>query len=111
MNRLFSLIAIAAAVCGPAQAAGVVHLVTVTNVDARSNGEFLVSFSLAITTPPACATDLTRMSGNANSAGGKAVLAAAMLAYTTGSVVFAQGTGLCTEYSGIESISILSQRR
>ena len=97
--------------CGTAYAVGVTQGVTVVNVDARSDGSFLVSFSQGITTPPPCAAELNRMTGNASTPGGKAVLAVAMLAYSTGSTVFAQGTGACTEYSSIESLAILVLRR
>lgn len=93
-----------------ANAVGNVEGTTVVNVDVRSDGYFLITFSRSSTTPPGCASVANRMSGNANTAGGRAVLAAAMLAYANQSPVnLAQGTGTCNEYAGIESVMILQQ--
>ena len=95
---------------GSAHAVGNVSGATVINVDARADGFFLITFSQASTTPPSCVAVPNRMTGNANTAGGKAVLAAAMLAYGARSpVALAQGNGACGEYAGIESIMIFSQ--
>jgi len=94
---------------GGAHALSSVTGATIVNVDTRSNGLFLVTFSQPATTPPACVSVTNRMTGNASTPGGKAVLATAMLAFSTGSrVALAEGTGACSEYVGIESISILS---
>lgn len=110
MKRLFSF-AVFAAVCGNTHAVGIAQGVTLNNIDVRTDGSFLVSFSQSISTPSSCATDFSRMTGSANTPGGRAVLASAMLAHSMGSVVFAQGSGNCSEYGGIESLLILVQRR
>jgi hypothetical protein len=82
---------------------------TIINIDTRADGLFLVTFSQSSSTPAGCANVLNRMSGNANTAGGKAVLATALTGYSAGSrVALAQGTDTCNEYGGIESIVILS---
>jgi hypothetical protein len=96
---------------GIARAAGNATQVSIVNVDARADGTFLVTFSQPTTTAPSCATELLRMSGYTGSPGGRAVLAAAMLAFASGSRVNAQGMGSCSEFAGIESILILSQNR
>jgi hypothetical protein len=113
MKALRNAMAAALAVClgNAAVGAGNVQLATVTHVDARADGTFLVSFSKASTMPPSCATELTRMSGTTSTPGGKAVLAAAMVAFAAGSQVNAQGTGSCGEFETVESILILVQGR
>lgn len=106
LAALFALLA----TVGAAQAVGIVQGATIIDVDVRTDGYFLVTYSQAAITPPSCVTVSNRMSGNLNTAGGKAMLSAAMLAYSTGSKVYGQGTGACGEYTGIESILMLSQR-
>jgi hypothetical protein len=70
----------------------------VNQVDVRASGHFLVQVSLPIQGEPACATDTTsRMHGDSNTAGGKALLAAALLAFSTGRKVRMEGTGGCPE--------------
>jgi hypothetical protein len=97
---------------GAAHALSSLQGATIINVDARSNGLFLVTFSQPLVNPPSCVSVTNRMTGNANTVGGKAVLATALLAFSAGSRVdLAEGTGACSEYSGIESISILSLGR
>jgi len=110
MKHFHQIIALALFVtCGTAHAAGVVSTATVTGVDVRSDDTFLVTFSKNSRGAPACNTVLNRMSGKVNTAGGKAVLATAMLAYSSGSQVAAAfGSGACgAEYGGIESLTVL----
>lgn len=96
---------------GAARAVGNVNGATVVGVDSRTDGSFLITFSQNSTTPPSCVTVFNRMSGNVNSAGGKAVFAAAMLAYTTGGqIALAQGTGVCGEYAGIAENGVGSNK-
>jgi hypothetical protein len=107
MRQIVLLILLASG--SAAQAVGNVQGATVVNVDSRADGNFLITFSQSSTTPPSCVTVFNRMSGTTNTAGGKAVLATAMLAYATGArVALAQGTGACNPYDGIESIIIFS---
>lgn len=94
-----------------AHARGFANQVAIINVDTRTDGSFLVTFSQPITTAPSCTTDLSRMSGTTSSPGGKSVLAAAMFAFAAGSPVTAHGTGSCSQFSGIESIEILTQSK
>ncbi len=111
LSAAIKVVALLAA-CGSAHAVGNVQGGTVINVDARADGKFLITFSQSTTTPPSCVAVSNRMSGDANTAGGRAVLAAAMLALSTGNPIdLAQGTGACGEYPGIESIIILAQKR
>ena len=113
--RTFRIAAVVGVLLGPlsvAHAVGNVMGATVVSVDSRADGYFLVTFSQGRTTPPSCVTVSNRMSGNANTAGGRAVLASALLAYSAASrVELAQGTGACAEYAGIESRLILQQSR
>lgn len=84
---------------------------TVTGVDVRVGGVFMIAVSPAPVSQPACATASDhRMTGNSTTADGKALLSASLTAYATGSpIALIQGTGTCNEYGTYESISILSQ--
>jgi hypothetical protein len=110
MKKVRQSISIALLAIGSAaHAAGNVQGATVINVDARADGNFLITFSQSSTTPPSCVAVFNRMSGTTSTAGGRAVLANAMLAFASGArIALAQGTGACSTYSDIESINILS---
>jgi hypothetical protein len=110
-SKFFKAVALVSVMsASAAHAVGSAGGATITNVDARSNGLFLITLSQPISNSPSCVTVNNRMTGNATVPGGKAVLAAAMLAFSTGArIALAEGTGACSEYAGIESISILSQ--
>ena len=102
--------ALAASPLAHAQTMGFVNGGTVTGVDVRVNGYFLVTLSSPMASQPACATNHVRVTGDATTPGGKALLSAAMLAlsaHTTMALV--QGTGTCDQYSGYEALLILSQ--
>lgn len=85
--------------------AGTTPVVTITSVDVRNDGTFLVDISQPTTGAPSCATVTTRLSANANTAGGKAILQLAISAYLSGRPVNFDGTGTCSEFSNIESIA------
>ena len=110
MKKVHQFVLLALLATGSAaHAVGNVQGATVINVDARADGNFLITFSQSSTTPPTCVAVFNRMSGSTSTAGGRAVLANAMLAYTTGAqVALAQGTGACGVYGNIEAINILS---
>ena len=74
-------------------------------VDVRNDGTFLIDVSQATTGAPSCATVTNRLSANANTAGGKALLQLAISAYLSGKLVNVDGTGACSEFSNIESIA------
>jgi hypothetical protein len=83
---------------------------TIVTVDTRKDGYFLVAVSSPSSGAPACATDVVRMSGNATTPGGKAILAMAMAAQLAGRQVHLEGSGSCVEYSQIESIGRILSR-
>lgn len=74
-------------------------------VDVRNDGTFLIDVSKATTGAPSCATVTNRLSANANTAGGKALLQLAISVYLSGKLVTVDGTGACSEFSNIESIA------
>ena len=85
--------------------AGTTPVVTITAVDVRNDGTFLVDISQPTTGAPSCATVTNRLSGNANTAGGRAILQLAISVYLSGRPVNFDGTGACSEFSNIESIA------
>jgi hypothetical protein len=85
--------------------AGTTPTVTITAVDVRSDGTFIVDLSQATTGAPACATVTNRLSANSNTAGGKAILQLTISVYLSGKPVSLDGTGACSEFSTIESIA------
>ncbi len=108
---LFSLALVMLALSSGIHARGTIQNATVTLIDTRTDGMYLVSFSQQTNSPPGCVTDRTRMIGSLSTPEGRAVLAAAMLAFSAGSIVNVEGTGGCTQQSGIESLLTLTQRR
>jgi hypothetical protein len=83
--------------------------VTVLGVDVRSDGRYLVTLSSPLVNQPACATNHVRITGDTTTAAGKALLATALMAYSTKSPIgLAQGTGTCDQYAGYESMWLLS---
>jgi hypothetical protein len=89
--------------------AGTADDVRITAVDTRSNGYFLVTLSAPVSSSPACATDPSRMSGDLNTAGGRALFDTATGAYTRSVRVTITGTRTCTQFSQIESIYSIFQ--
>ena len=103
---LFSFVVIPPGVFGEGER----DYITITKVRVDSNGIVIVDFpqnSTQYGTPPACATISNRMTADANTAGGKAILEAALTAYLSGRQVYLDGTGLCTQDSTMESIFVL----
>jgi len=90
--------------------AGTTSVVTITSIDVRSDGTFLVDISQPTTGAPSCATVTNRLSANSNTAGGKAILQLAISVYLSGRPVNFDGTGACSEFSNIESIARIFAR-
>lgn len=89
-----------------ALAGGTASNTHVTALDVRSNGYFLITIDLPNAAPASCATSSSvRLTGDVNTAGGKAMLATALASKTTGSLVTIEGTGTCDQYSGYEAIA------
>ncbi len=87
---------------------GWANSVTITGIDVRNSGYFLITLSSPMNGQPACATNHVRMTGDASTAGGKALLSAAYVAYTSQKTLqLVQGTGTCDQYTGFESTVIL----
>lgn len=83
--------------------------VTITGVDVRSDGHFLATLSSPLVNQPTCASNHIRITGDVTTASGKALLAAAMMAYTTRSTItLVQGTGTCDQYAVFESLWLLA---
>ena len=84
--------------------AGSIVQTKIDYIDVRNDGTFLLTTNSNISASPICVNVSNRMSGNANSPGGKIILSAAYVAQSTGRLVELQGTDSCGDYSGIESI-------
>jgi hypothetical protein len=80
--------------------------VKITMVDTRDNGFFLISVNGKISALAACASE-QRMSIDANTNGGKILLANVLSAFHSGKTVNIQGTGQCSQWPGIESLYLL----
>jgi hypothetical protein len=85
--------------------AGTTPTVNIVAVDVRTDGTFLVDISQPTTGAPSCVTVTNRLSANSNTAGGKAILQLAISVYLSGRPVSFDGTGACSEFPNIESIS------
>lgn len=89
-------------------------LSTIATVRTDVDGKGIIEFSQTIGgSPPTCvATGFNlMMSFNANTAGGRAILAVALVAKASGSQVLAVGGGTCNLYSNtIEDLVYLEQR-
>lgn len=95
-----------------ADAAGNVQS-SIATVRVDSDGKGIVKFSQVIGgTPPGCVAQgfNAMMSFNANTTGGRAILAAALAAKATSSTVLAVGVGTCMLYANtIEDLGYLEQ--
>ncbi len=119
MKRLVGIGCVLVFLCvsSRAQAVGRAVNVLITMVDVRDDGLFLINLSSPIGAGPACANITNRMSANANTAGGKALLQVALSAFLGMKRVNVEGTGTCNEYKrdttvtpprdGIESLKLL----
>ncbi len=85
--------------------AGTTANINIVAVDVRNDGTFLIDVSQSTTGAPSCASVTNRLSANANTAGGKALLQLAISVYLSGKLVTIDGTGGCSEFSNIESIA------
>lgn len=81
--------------------------VNIIAIDVRADGKFIIDISQPMSGSPACAVTITRVSGNSNTIGGKALLQASVSYFLSGKQVIVDGTGTCTEYPTIESIANL----
>jgi hypothetical protein len=81
--------------------------VYISGVDVRNDGTFIVSVNGTVTGGPACATVNNALSGDSSTAGGKSLLQVAMSAFLSGKQVNLEGTGHCTQFSQVESLSRL----
>jgi len=86
--------------------AGSAPLVTITRIDAQSNGFFFVSFSANIANGPSCGqTGVPNgMAIDGTSPGGKVLMATIMGAYAMGKTVTATGTNVCDLHSAYETM-------
>ena len=88
--------------------AGIVGPTTITEIDTRNDGTFLITTSATITQSPPCVTETVRMWGDAKTVGGKNILAGALTAMASGKSIALEGRNTCGEYLTIESIFRLS---
>ncbi len=86
-------------------AAGTISAANIIAIDVENDGIFLIDISQPTSGAPACATVTNRLTGNSNTAGGKALLQLAISVYLSGRPVEVDGTGACREFSNIESIA------
>ena len=87
----------------PMQAGTTGTFVTVTAVDQRNDGKFLLDISGNIQSST-CATTLNRVTGDATTTAGKALLQVSMSAFLAGKRVYIDTTNTCSEYAGIDSM-------
>jgi hypothetical protein len=80
------------------------NFVTIIGVDVRSDGTFLLDITAPMRSSPTCAKVINRVTGDSNTTGGKILLETALSAFLSGKQVFLEGTGLCSQYSNIESL-------
>ena len=78
--------------------------VTVTAIDQRNDGKFILDLSSPIQNSP-CATVLDRVTGDATTSAGKAMLQVSMSALLSGKRVYVETNNTCSEYVGIDSMS------
>lgn len=78
--------------------------VTVTAIDQRNDGKFLLNLSAPIQ-DSSCATVLDRVTGDASTPAGRTLLQVAMSAFLSGKRVYIETTNSCSEYGGIDSVS------
>ncbi len=104
MRSVWLIFALFASFVGVAQAGGQVAHPVVVQVRVDSSGNGIVFFDQLIGGAPAtCATPAynNAFAFNANTAGGKAILALALLAKASGTPLFqVYGSGSCSVYSG-----------
>ncbi len=79
------------------------NYVTITAVDQRNDGKFLLDLSSDIQNSR-CATVLNRVTGDATSTAGKALLQVSMSAFLSGKRVYIETTDTCSEYAGYDSM-------
>ena len=78
--------------------------VIVTAIDQRNDGKFILDLSSPIQNS-ACATVLDRVTGDASTSAGKAMLQVSMSALLSGKRVYVETNNTCSEYAGIDSMS------
>jgi hypothetical protein len=78
--------------------------VIVTAIDQRNDGKFILDLSSPIQNS-ACATVLDRVTGDATTSAGKAMLQVSMSALLSGKRVYVETNNTCSEYAGIDSMS------
>lgn len=73
----------------------------VTSIRVDANGFGIITFSTSLTSPAACMNPYyaNALAINANTSGGKALLAAALFARGKNTTVYAWGTGACNLYA------------
>jgi hypothetical protein len=78
--------------------------VIVTAIDQRNDGKFILDLSSPIQNS-SCATVLDRVTGDATTSAGKAMLQVSMSALLSGKRVYIETNNACSEYAGIDSMS------
>lgn len=105
MSRLLFACILALLTIVPARsyAAGVIANAKVTEVRIDSNGWGMVFFDVLVAgTPPSCVHPAYKnaLAFDANTAGGKAIMAVALSAKAAGSIVHVYGLGTCNIFGG-----------
>ena len=111
MKVFFAFSALALCAWSAIASAGAVATAKVTSVRVESTGLGTVFFDKAITGSPACvpAGSPSRMSFDAKTDGGRAILSIALSAKTSERAVSATGTNSCVQYpTTVESVSNLT---
>jgi hypothetical protein len=83
-------------------AQGILHNARVVNIRIDASGKGMVFFDAPLgATPPSCANSYNNaLAFDANTAGGKAILAVALSAKADGTALLIVGSGACSIYGG-----------
>jgi hypothetical protein len=104
---LCALLAVTAAPVASA-GQGSVHNTTITLIQIRSTGMFILTFAAPLSGSPSCAPANGSLSGNANTAVGKLFLDAATAAFVNKKHVTVAGAGKCNEFpTQFESLELI----
>lgn len=88
--------------------AGEANGVTVVGLTPVESGAFIAYISATVVGGPSCATQTTRIAADSNTGGGRAVIAALMISYTTGKTFDFTGDGTCSVWGDTETVKWLN---
>jgi len=103
MKSLLVLTTLIGTVCAQA---GTATNVNVTNIEANSQGQFLLWLSNAMIHSPSCAVQpAIQVIVDGNTAGGKLMISVVESAFALGKVLVVTGSNACDVHSGYETVT------